>query len=343
MRAANREGREKSPDIDKDVDGTELDKTVQRELQYLDERNRPWVAKHLVMAARYIDVDPALALAHAQAASRRGGRVGLVREAVGLTAYAAGDFHEALRELRTFRRISGVDDHLAIMADCERALGRPEKAMETVDSPEAQALTGAAAVEVAIVKAGLFLDAEDADSAVKALEIKGLDRNRAFSFSPRLFEAYADALEAAGRDEESADWRSRIAVAERALGLDLGEEPEIVDLGASDEDNEDGVNLEGQGDADLPAASVAAGFGAPEAAASVDGEDGVRELAPAGEDEDGDLLPEGFADPLTDTYGEDDDEDAEDEDALTGGDHGAEDSVDEGFSPDVLDAGDERK
>ncbi len=340
MRAANREGREKSPDIDKDVDGTELDKTVQRELQYLDERNRPWVAKHLVMAARYIDVDPALALSHAQAASRRGGRVGLVREAVGLTAYAAGDFHEALRELRTFRRISGVDDHLAIMADCERALGRPEKAMETVNSPEAQALTGAAAVEVAIVKAGLFLDAEDADSAVKALEIKGLDRNRAFSFSPRLFEAYADALEAAGRDEESADWRSRIAVAERALGLDLGEEPEIVDLGASDEDDEDGVDLQGQGDADLPAASVAAGFGAPEA--NLDAEDGVHELAPAGEDEDGDLLPEGFADPLTDTYGEDEELD-DDEDALTGGDHGDEDSAEEGFSPDVLDAGDERK
>jgi hypothetical protein len=324
------------------VTGEELDKTVQRELQYLDERNRPWVAKHLVMAARYIDVDPALALSHAQAASRRGGRVGLVREAVGLTAYAAGDFHEALRELRTFRRISGVDDHLAVMADCERALGRPEKAMETVTSPEAEALTGAAAVEVAIVKAGLFLDAEDADAAVKALEIKGLDRNRAFSFSPRLFEAYADALEAAGRDEESADWRSRIAVAERALGLDLGEEPEIVDLGASDEDDAEGVDLQGQGEADLPAASVAAGFGAAEEQGLQADEDGVRTLAPAGEDEDGDLLPEGFEDPLNDTYGEDEASEA-DEDALTGGDHGDEDSTDEGFSPDVLDAGDERK
>lgn len=318
MRAANRDGRDKSPDIDRDVTGEELDKSVQRELAYLDERNRGWVAKHLVMAARLMDQEPELALEHAQAASRRGGRVGLVREAVGLAAYNAGEWHEALRELRTYRRISGNNDHLAIMADCERALGRPEKAMETVTSEEAVALTGAAGVEVAIVHAGLLLDQGKADEAVKALEIPGLDRNRAFSYSPRLFEAYADALEAADRDEEAAEWRARIAVAERALGVDLGDEPEIIDLGALDDEDEEGVDVQEQG-GELPTAADAAqafrdgleSHEAPESTA--DGEqpaaelgeqgiepeeDGVHELTSPGEDADGDLLPEGFEDPL---------------------------------------------
>ena len=33
----------------------------------------------------------------------------------------------ALRELRTYRRITGRDDQLPLMADCERGLGRPER------------------------------------------------------------------------------------------------------------------------------------------------------------------------------------------------------------------------
>ena len=132
IRAANRPDRERSPEIDPSVTGNELDKETLRELRFLDEKHRPWVAKHLVMAGALIDVDPELAFAHAEAASRRGGRVALVREAVGLTAYAAGKYSEALRELRTHRRISGVHDHIATIADCERAVGRVEKALETL-------------------------------------------------------------------------------------------------------------------------------------------------------------------------------------------------------------------
>lgn len=82
------------------------------------------------MAARLIDTEPALAHRHAQAASRKAGRVGVVRETVGLTAYATGDFSLALRELRTFRRITGSNTQVPIMADCERALGRPHEALE---------------------------------------------------------------------------------------------------------------------------------------------------------------------------------------------------------------------
>ena len=41
-----------------------------------------------------------------------------------MTAYAAGKYSEALREFRTYRRITGDDAHLPEMVDAERALGR---------------------------------------------------------------------------------------------------------------------------------------------------------------------------------------------------------------------------
>lgn len=236
IRAANRPDRERSPEIDPIVTGNELDKETLRELRFLDEKHRPWVAKHLVMAGALIDVDPELAFAHAEAASRRGGRVALVREAVGLTAYAAGKYSEALRELRTHRRISGINDHIATIADCERALGRVDKALETLRSDEAKALKGQPRAEAAMVEAGILLDANKSEEAVKALQIPTLDMNRAFIFSPRLFELYADALEAIGQAEEAAAWRARIPVAMEALGLN-DVEPEIVDLVEDDEDS----------------------------------------------------------------------------------------------------------
>ncbi|MCT1686746.1 hypothetical protein [Pseudoglutamicibacter cumminsii] len=239
IRAANRPDRERSPEIDPSVTGNELDKETLRELRFLDEKHRPWVAKHLVMAGALIDVDPELAFAHAEAASRRGGRVALVREAVGLTAYAAGKYSEALRELRTHRRISGIHDHIATIADCERALGRVDKALETLRSDEAKALKGQPRAEAAMVEAGILLDANKADEAIKALQIPTLDMNRAFIFSPRLFELYADALEATGQETESAAWRARIPVAMEALGLN-DVEPEIVDLVEDEADAAEG-------------------------------------------------------------------------------------------------------
>jgi tetratricopeptide (TPR) repeat protein len=199
-------------------------------LRTLESKNAEWVAKHLVMAGRLLDEDPELAFQHALAASRRGGRMAPVREAVGLTAYAAGHYGEALREFRTFRRISGSNEHLPIMADCERGLGRPDRALELTRSEDAESLDTAGKVELAIVASGARSDLQQFDAAVAALEIPQLDRNRAFSYSPRLFRAYADALEAANRGDEAQQWRRQAAVAENALGVGDFAEPEIVDL-----------------------------------------------------------------------------------------------------------------
>ncbi|WP_240987105.1 hypothetical protein [Arthrobacter sp. Soil736] len=194
------------------------------------------MARHLVMAGRLIDDEPELAFQHALAASRRGGRLSAVREAVGLTAYAAGHYGEALREFRTYRRISGSNVHLPVMADCERGLGRPDRALDVVRSEEAQDLDAPGKVELAIVASGARSDLGQLDAAVAELEIPQLDINRAFSYSPRLFRAYADALAAVGRGAESEKWQRQAAVAEEALGMGLSEEPDIIDLGWDEEE-----------------------------------------------------------------------------------------------------------
>ncbi|MHC6594884.1 hypothetical protein [Arthrobacter sp. C152] len=194
------------------------------------------MARHLVMAGRLIDDEPELAFQHALAASRRGGRLAAVREAVGLTAYAAGHYGEALREFRTFRRISGSNVHLPVMADCERGLGRPDRALDVARSEEAQDLDAPGKVELAMVAAGARTDLGQLDAAVAELEIPQLDINRAFSYSPRLFRAYADALSAVGREDEAEKWSKQAVVAENALGQGVDEEPEIIDLGWDEEE-----------------------------------------------------------------------------------------------------------
>ncbi|OOP64617.1 hypothetical protein BMF89_03145 [Arthrobacter sp. SRS-W-1-2016] len=235
LRSANRPDRERSPEIDDDVTGQELDRVTKHQIKTLEGMNADWVAKHLVMAGRLIDIDPELSFQHALAASRRGGRLAAVREAVGLTAYAAGHYGEALREFRTYRRISGSNVHLPLMADCERGLGRPDRALDVVRSPEAQDLDAPGKVELAIVASGARSDLGQLDAAVAELEIIQLDINRAFSYSPRLFRAYADALTAVGRTEEAGKWQRQAVVAENALGVGDFEDPDIIDLGEDDE------------------------------------------------------------------------------------------------------------
>ncbi|QOT17546.1 hypothetical protein HMI59_13650 [Paenarthrobacter sp. YJN-5] len=236
IRSANRPDRERSPEIDPDVTGRELDRATAHQINTLEDQSAGWVAKHLVMAGRLIDIEPELAFQHALAASRRGGRLSAVREAVGLTAYAAGHYGEALREFRTYRRISGSNAHLPVMADCERGLGRPDRALDMVRSPEAQDLDAPGKVELAIVASGARADLNQLDAAVAELEIPQLDINRAFSYSPRLFRAYAEALTAAGRAEEATKWERQAVVAENALGVGEFAEPEILDLGWDEEE-----------------------------------------------------------------------------------------------------------
>lgn len=206
-----------APEIPEDVVPNQLDRVARAQLKTLSKENADEVARHMVMAANLIDEDPELAHAHAVSAGRRAGRIAVVRETLAITAYSIGDFALALRELRTYRRISGRDDQLPMMVDCERGLGRPEKALELGRSVPRESLTPEVQVELAIAMSGARLDLGQTEAALVELQIPQLDPETAFSWSPALFDAYATVLEDLDRVEEAATWFNRSTVATAAL------------------------------------------------------------------------------------------------------------------------------
>ncbi|WP_437126456.1 hypothetical protein [Nocardia mangyaensis] len=209
-----RADRPEEPDLPEDVQASDLDPAVRRDLLSLDKNNAETVARHMVMAVELLDDDPRLALAHARAARQRAGRIAVVRETAGVVAYHAEEWAEALSELRTARRMSGGSGLLAVMADCERGLGRPERAIELGRSEEAQRLSGDEATELRIVVAGARMDLGQFDQAVVTLQTSDLDPARTGSAAARLFYAYADALVAAGRTDEGLQWFLNAAAAD---------------------------------------------------------------------------------------------------------------------------------
>lgn len=160
------------------------------------------VGRHLVMVGRLLDSAPGMAYEHAQAAVRRGGRVDVVREAAGLAAYRTGRWAEALRELRTVRRLNGSSEHLALMADCERGLGRPERAI-ALAADEATDLDDEARIELAMVVSGARLDLGEPEAAVAVLA-SPVVLGASGPLRGRVAQARAAALEASGRLEEAA-------------------------------------------------------------------------------------------------------------------------------------------
>jgi tetratricopeptide (TPR) repeat protein len=142
---------------------------------------------------------------------------------VGVAAYHAEEWGEALTELRTARRISGDPGNLPLIADCERALGRPEQATRWLSDPEARRLDAETRVELLIVVAGARRDLGQLDAALAVLARGGLDRNRPGPGAVRLWYAYADVLEAMGRREEAATWFAASAALDPEGELDAAD------------------------------------------------------------------------------------------------------------------------
>src|SRR4051812_11030373 len=238
------------------ADARELDVSVRSALRGLDARNADTVGRHLVAAGGLLDDDPELALEHARAARDRASRLAPVREAVGVAAYHAGDFAEAARELRAYARMSGDDTYRAVLADCERALGRPENALRLVQQalethPDAEEL-----VELRLVEAGARQDLGEGAAAALVLEAALGGRPTPAGLGHpdlgqlRLATAYADLLDGRGEAELAHEWYSAIAaadpddltgVSEHFAGDDEDSDEEVGDdltdlgLGAVDE------------------------------------------------------------------------------------------------------------
>jgi tetratricopeptide (TPR) repeat protein len=261
------------------------------------------VARHLVAAGQIIDEDSELALQHAIAARRLASRIAVVREAVGLAAYAAGDWTTAIAELRTYHRMTGKQTHLAELADCERALGRPERAIDLYRGADVAKLEKEGAIELLIVAAGARTDLGQHDAAVAMLQVRELTAEEDAQWAARLRYAYADALLAAGRRDEAREWFARAASIDEEQLTDAAER--LLEL--------DGVSIEGD-DADEDEETEAAD-GAE--ARTGDDADGSASAA-ADEDED-------FED--DDADGDDDLDDDEDDEPVAASD--ADDDLDD--------------
>jgi tetratricopeptide (TPR) repeat protein len=202
------------PPIPDDITGRELDRSTASHLRSLPEKLAARVARHLVAAARLLDTDPETAYAHTVAARARAARVAVVREASGEAAYAAGRFKDALAELKAARRLSGDPAYLPMMADSERALGRPDRALALARDPAVDDLDEAGRVEMLIVASGARRDQGDAAAAIRTLEVPELRSRSRASWAPRIRYAYAEALLADGQVDQAREWF------ERAAGLD---------------------------------------------------------------------------------------------------------------------------
>lgn len=204
--------------IPEGVSWHDLDREARGRLRGLAKDNAERVGAHLVMVGRLLDDDPERAYLHAQAAVRRAGRIDVVREAAGLAAYRTERYAEALRELRTVRRLNGSSEHLPLMADCERGLGRPERALALAASEEASTLSRAATIELAVVISGARLDLKEPDAALAVLDGLGQVGKDA---QERVDFARATALESLGRTAEAAALLAQLEPADDVVVFDL--------------------------------------------------------------------------------------------------------------------------
>ncbi|WP_443055371.1 hypothetical protein [Streptomyces sp. NBC_00258] len=240
--------------IPDDVTGEEIDKDVRQELQSLPKGLAEDVSRNLVMVARLIDEDPEGAYGYSRVALRLASRVAAVREAAGFAAYANQKYSEALAEFRAARRMTGNVDLWPVMADCERGLGRPERALEMAGAPEVQKLDKAGQVEMRLVAAGARRDMDQLDAAIVTLQSPELASNSVQPWTARLRYAYADALLAAGREGEAREWFAKAVESDKDGSTDASDRlaeldgVEFVDALVEDDSDSDS---DGDGDGDI--------------------------------------------------------------------------------------------
>ena len=218
---------EKSPLIPSEITPEDLDMGARVQLKTLTSENAEMVARHLAMVSLLIDSDAELAHKHALAASRRAGRLAIVHETLGITAYKTSDFALALRELLTHRRLTASNDQLPLIVDSERGMGRPERALEAVSGLERSKLAVGIRINLAVALSGARLDMGQVKEAKQELEIAELTPKTVYPQSPLLFRSYAEVLRELGQD--GAEWDTLADRADHALANQDGELFELVE------------------------------------------------------------------------------------------------------------------
>lgn len=198
------------PPVPEDVKPQDLEASARRELRALGRANAENVARHLVMLQRLLDTDPELAHQHARYAASHAGRVAVVRESAGIAAYLSGHYQEALRDIRAARRLSGLDLHRAIEADCERALGNLDRALKAAQGADPAQLDDQEEAEIAMVVSGVRHEMGQTELGLVVIEEAILMFRGDRETLRRLHSVRADRLEELGRVEEAEAVRVRI-------------------------------------------------------------------------------------------------------------------------------------
>jgi tetratricopeptide (TPR) repeat protein len=244
-------------DVPDSITADQLDPEALAELRTLPADLASVIARLLV--ATSAAEDPDQAYRYAKKARGLAARVGVVRETCAIAAYQASDWNAALAEFRAARRLTGRASYLPLMADCERALGRLDRALDLVSGPDAKAADRFTQIELRIVESGIRRDQGLLEAAVVALQGPELTGERIRPEFARLYYAYAEALLQVGRDEEAREWFGRAASADVDDDTDAAERYEELDDFSFDdlhdgEDDDAGDDYssenEGEGDSD---------------------------------------------------------------------------------------------
>ena len=214
------------PPVPEDVRPQDLEASARRELRALRRANAENIARHLVMLQRLLDTDPELAHQHARYAVSHAGRIAVVRESAGIAAYLSGHYQEALRDIRAARRLSGLDLHRAIEADCERALGNLDRALKAAQGADPAQLDDQEEAEIAMVVSGVRHEMGQTELGLVVIEEAILMFRGDRETLRRLHSVRADRLEELGRVEEAEAVRVRIGEGPQ----ELEEEIEVYDV-----------------------------------------------------------------------------------------------------------------
>lgn len=215
------------PSVPDNVQATDLEASARRELRALGRANAENVSRHLVMVQRLLSTDPELAYQHARYAASHAGRVAVVRESAGIAAYLAGRYADALRDIRAARRLSGMDMHRAIEADCERGLGRHHQALKVAKEVDPRQLDDLEEAELAMVVSGVRHEMGQDELGLVVVEEAIMMFRGDRETLRRLHSVRADRLEDLGRASEAAAVRERIGEGPRD---DPEDDVEVYDI-----------------------------------------------------------------------------------------------------------------
>lgn len=202
------EARRKDREVGADPHGVHLSDQVVRELR---DSARP--GKGDILVKVFAEAVAAYAEGDLETAARLGDqskhmalRSVSVREFLGLVYYAQELWKEAARELAAFRRMTGSTAQNHVIADCYRAMSRPDKALEYCEEIDQRHVTEDVYYEGQIVAAGALGDQERFDDAIGRLLRLDLKPQTVQEHHLRAWYVLADLLERSGRFTQALRW-----------------------------------------------------------------------------------------------------------------------------------------